>query len=114
MQPIAQPIRRVPYHIRDKLSDKLDELVKHKFNIEMKSEIVTVSGKRKGRRMQTAEVIYVKARFKVIRCYCQHHSNSLPFTVVQKDGNSVVVEADGIQYRWNVTHVKKSLKRDDQ
>ena len=28
MQAIAQPIRRVPYHLRDKLSDKLDELVK--------------------------------------------------------------------------------------
>ena len=27
VQPIAQPIRRVPYHLRDKLSDKLDELV---------------------------------------------------------------------------------------
>ena len=28
MQAVAQPIRRVPYHLRDKLSDKLDELVK--------------------------------------------------------------------------------------
>ena len=28
VQAIAQPIRRVPYHLRDKLSDKLDELVK--------------------------------------------------------------------------------------
>ena len=27
IQPIAQPIRRVPYHLRDTLSDKLDELV---------------------------------------------------------------------------------------
>ena len=27
VQPIAQPIRRVPYHLRNKLSDKLDELV---------------------------------------------------------------------------------------
>ena len=25
--PVAQPIRRVPYHLRDKLSTKLDELV---------------------------------------------------------------------------------------
>ena len=27
VQPIAQTTRRVPYHLRDKLSDKLDELV---------------------------------------------------------------------------------------
>jgi len=26
VQPVAQPIRQVPYHLRDKLSDKLDEL----------------------------------------------------------------------------------------
>ena len=36
-----------------------------------------------------------------------------PFTVVQKNGNSVLVEADGIQYRLNVTHVKKYLERDN-
>ena len=30
-----------------------------------------------------------------------------PFTVVQKNGNSVLVEADGVQYRRNVTYVKK-------
>ena len=36
-----------------------------------------------------------------------------PFTVVQKNGNSVLVEADGVQYRQNVTHVKKYLERDD-
>jgi len=28
VQAVAQLIRRVPYHLRDKLSDKLDELVK--------------------------------------------------------------------------------------
>ena len=28
VQAVVQPIRRVPYHLRDKLSDKLDELVK--------------------------------------------------------------------------------------
>ena len=27
VQPVAQPIRRIPYHLRDKLSAKLDELV---------------------------------------------------------------------------------------
>ena len=27
VQPLAQPIRKVPYHLRDKLSTKLDELV---------------------------------------------------------------------------------------
>ena len=27
VQPVAQPITRVPYHLRDKLSTKLDELV---------------------------------------------------------------------------------------
>ena len=36
-----------------------------------------------------------------------------PLTVVQKDGNSVLVEADGVQYRRNVTHVKKYPKRDN-
>jgi len=36
-----------------------------------------------------------------------------PFTVVQKNGNSVLVEVDGIQYRRNVTHVKKYLERDN-
>ena len=35
-----------------------------------------------------------------------------PFTVVQKNGNRVLVEADGIQYRPNLTHVKKDLVRD--
>ncbi|KAL9987013.1 hypothetical protein ACROYT_G001247 [Oculina patagonica] len=33
--------------------------------------------------------------------------------IVQKNGNSVLVEADGVQYRRNVTHVKKYLERDD-
>ena len=27
VQPVAQPIRRIPYHLRDKLSIKLDEIV---------------------------------------------------------------------------------------
>ena len=27
MQPVVQPIRQIPYHLRDKLSAKLDELV---------------------------------------------------------------------------------------
>ena len=36
-----------------------------------------------------------------------------PFTVVQKNGNSVLVEADGVQYRRNVTHVKKYIERDE-
>ena len=27
-----------------------------------------------------------------------------PFTVVQKDGNSVLVEADGVQYHASVCH----------
>ena len=35
-----------------------------------------------------------------------------PFAVVQKNGNSILVEADGIQYRRNVTLVKKYLERD--
>lgn len=37
----------------------------------------------------------------------------VPFTVVQKNGNSVLVEADGVQYRRNVTHVKRYLERED-
>lgn len=39
---------------------------------------------------------------------------STPFTVVQKDGNSVVVESDGVQYRRNVTKIKKLLDRDSK
>ena len=35
-----------------------------------------------------------------------------PFTVVQKNGNSVV-EADAVQYPRNLTHVKKYLERGD-
>ena len=37
-----------------------------------------------------------------------------PFTANQKNGNSVLVEADGdcVQYRRNVTHVKKYFERD--
>ena len=35
-----------------------------------------------------------------------------PFTVVQGNGNIVFVEADGVQYRRNVTHLKKYLERD--
>ena len=27
VQPVAQPIRRVPYHLRDKLTNKLKELI---------------------------------------------------------------------------------------
>ena len=37
----------------------------------------------------------------------------LPFTVVQKNGNSDLVEADGVRYRRNVTHVKRYLERED-
>ena len=37
----------------------------------------------------------------------------VPFTVVQKNENSVLVEADGVQYRRNVTHVKRYLERED-
>ena len=35
-----------------------------------------------------------------------------PCTVIQKNGNSVLVEADGVLYRQNVTRVKKYLERD--
>jgi len=28
VQPVAQPTRRVPYHLRDNLSDKVNKLVK--------------------------------------------------------------------------------------
>ena len=35
-----------------------------------------------------------------------------PFKVIQKNGNSVLVEADGVQYSRNVTHVKKYFERD--
>ena len=35
-----------------------------------------------------------------------------PFTVIQKNGNSVLVEADGVECRRNVTCVKKYFERD--
>ena len=35
-----------------------------------------------------------------------------PFTANQKNGDSVLVEGDGVQYRRNVTHVKKYFERD--
>ena len=56
-------------------------------------KIVTVRGKRKGRFMQTAKGMHVKARFKkVIRCYldrrkkanCQRHANSLPLQLFRR------------------------------
>ena len=37
----------------------------------------------------------------------------VPFTVVQLNGNSVLVEADGVQYRRNGTHVKRYLEHED-
>ena len=37
----------------------------------------------------------------------------VPFTVVQKNGNSVLVETDGVQYLRNVTHAKRYLERED-
>lgn len=38
---------------------------------------------------------------------------SKPFTVMQKNGNQIVIWADsGVQYRWNVTHVKKLLEQE--
>ena len=37
----------------------------------------------------------------------------VPYTVVQKNGNSVLIEADGVQYRRNVTHVKRHLEHYD-
>ncbi|KAL9970182.1 hypothetical protein ACROYT_G022515 [Oculina patagonica] len=36
-----------------------------------------------------------------------------PFTIFQKNGNSILLEADGVQDRRNVTHVKKYLERDN-
>ena len=35
-----------------------------------------------------------------------------PFTVIQKNGNSVLVEADGVECRRNVTYVNKYFERD--
>ena len=37
----------------------------------------------------------------------------VPFTVVQKIGYSVLVEAGGVQYRRDVTHVKRYLEHED-
>jgi hypothetical protein len=39
--------------------------------------------------------------------------NPEPFRVLQKNGNSVLVEADtGVQYKRNITHVKKLITPD--
>ena len=35
-----------------------------------------------------------------------------PITVIQKNGNSVLVEADGVHYRRNITHEKKYSEPD--
>ena len=35
-----------------------------------------------------------------------------PFTVIEKNGSNVLVVADGVQYRRNVTHVKKYFEGD--
>ena len=78
--------------------------------------IATVRGKKRERCMQTSKGMYVKARFeKVIRFLLRlEKENKLstlykkfPFTVIQKNGDSVLVEADSVQYRRNVNHVKK-------
>lgn len=38
---------------------------------------------------------------------------SEPFTVIQKNGNQIVIRADsGVQYKRNVTHVKKLLEQE--
>lgn len=34
-----------------------------------------------------------------------------PLTVMQRNGNSVIIEGDGVQYKRNITHVKKLLER---
>ena len=86
-----------------------------------KSETATVRERRKRRCMQTAKEMHVKMTFrKVTKCYSGRRDNKLstpfkqvPFTVVQKNGNSVLVEADGVQYRRNVTHVKRYLEPED-
>lgn len=36
-----------------------------------------------------------------------------PMTVKAKYGNSLTLDADGIEYKWNITHVKKFLEKHD-
>ena len=86
----------------------------------MKSETVTVIGKGKEKlyadckrkaqesKIQEGDKVFVRDKRK--KTNCQRHS---PFTVVQKNLKSVLVEADGVQYCRNVTHVKKNLERDN-
>ena len=75
-------------------------------------------GTRKERCMQTAKVMEVKARFEKVLLRQEKESKlstpykQSPFTFIQKNGNSVLVEADGVLYRRNVTRVKKYLERD--
>lgn len=39
--------------------------------------------------------------------------NPSPFKVVERNGNSIVIESDqGVQYRRNVTHLKRFHERD--
>ena len=72
--------------------------------------------------MRTAKEMHVKMTFrKVAKCYSGRRETirfstpfkQVPFTVFQKNGNSVLVEADGVQYRRNVTHVKRYLEHED-
>lgn len=70
-----------------------------------KSERVRVKEKRKGRCVQTAKERHMKARFKrrqgVIETGERKQTVDAiqsPFTVVQKNVNSVLFKANGIQY----------------
>ena len=78
----------------------------------MRFEIATVREKIRERCMQTAKGMHVKERFaKEVKNFRETgESEQLstpykqsPFTVNQKNGNSVLVEGDGVQYRRNVT-----------
>ena len=70
--------------------------------------------------MRTAREMHAKMTFrKLTKCYsgrretisCLHHSNKC---LLQKNGINFLAEADGVQYRRNVTHVKKNVGREDR
>ena len=88
------------------------------FSIEDEVRGPTMREKKRKRCMQTAKGQHVL--LKVCKVLLKQEKKKKlsapykqsPFKVIQKNGNSVLVEADGVQYSRNVTHVKKYFERD--
>ena len=71
--------------------------------------------------MRTAEEMHAKITFEKVASVLLRQERDetlstpfkkLPFTVVQKNGNSVFVEVDSVQCQRNLTHGKSCLERE--